>query len=156
SSPAPALLDWENQNAPRGWNSWSSNPKSKIGARQKEGRNNSGVAYIGDSQGNASIIQSLTVSAEQRFLVTGWVKGQGSGNITVGYRFQDEKRRWSSNRSQEGSLLLDASETTDWQPVAFHITVPEACTNLILMLGANNQDKEGLAFFDDFVLNKLD
>ena len=152
---APAAHDWESSGAPRGWNTWTNTPGMVVEVRPGQGRNNSAAVAITNSRGNGVILQTVNVNPGDTLLCTGWVKGQGAGTITVGFRFQEKNGKWHQRRDLEGSVDLSSSHAPNWQPVALYVKTPENCGKVVIMLNGKSQKEGSCVWFDDFEIVRL-
>ena len=152
---APAAHDWESSGAPKGWNMWTNTPGMILQVKDGEGRRGTAAAAITNSRGNGVILQAVNVNPGDTLLCTGWVKGQGPGTITVGFRFQEKSGKWHARRDLEGSIDLSSAHAADWQPVALYIKAPENCGKVVVMLNAKNQKDDSCIWFDDIEIVKL-
>jgi len=151
-----AEMDWKAVGAPRGWSTWSATTSTTFAVRSAKGLKDSAAASISNAQ-SACFLQTLRVSAGEKYLITCWVKPEPAGKHCGAYlavRFRDEKGAWHQRTDLE-PLVSITEDRAEWQPLTVMVTVPEGAGSLVVMLGARGQSEGAEALYDEAAMYRI-
>jgi len=151
-----AEMDWKAVGAPRGWSTWSATTSTTFAVRSAKGLKDSAAASISNAQ-SACFLQTLRVSAGEKYLITCWVKPEPAGKHCGAYlavRFRDEKGAWHQRTDLE-PLVSITEDRAEWQPLTVMVTVPEGAGSLVVMLGARGQSEGAEALYDEAAVHRI-
>lgn len=148
--------DWETEDAPKGWNTWASGGRGTHKVIAGKGIDGSVAAAIQET-GSACFLQSIKVTAGERYLCLAWVKSEPPklhSGVALGIRYNTTKGGWHPRRDLE-PLTHPPAGLAGWQLLALAVTVPEDAGRLIVMPSAKGQDPGATALFDNIALYRL-